>query len=289
MRHQRRVPRQQQHRAPPTRQDALGLQQRVAGPELRFLDHEADVVGVGEPFPHLVGPVPEHDGDRVRAHRPGGADHPLDDRHSRGPVQHLGQCRPHPRALAGRQHHDVQVVGHVVSSTALARPRDRVSVRRDRTSGPPPLDDVVDLVRREARCRCYGPGGRSGRQICYLTKHHRESRRPLGRALSPAGSGNRGITSVNSPATGSIWPMISQVGPSIAIRGASSARGRQLFGHSTEHQVPQAFVGSGEGPRRRRPGRDGAGLEIGEPCFLVFSPSRRKSGEREPLAVEPRG
>ena len=107
-----------------SRQRRLGLQQRVARAELRRLHDELrGGPSRRERGAHLVGAVADddHGVDPREAHRR--PEHVLDEGPSGQRVQHLRPRRLHPRALAGRENHDVQ--GH-----PLILPRARRGARQ---------------------------------------------------------------------------------------------------------------------------------------------------------------
>ena len=86
----------------------LGLQQGVAGPELRLLDHGPDAREGGEGGADLVGHVADHDGrrhGREVACCPQDTD---DHRLAADGVEHLRQLGLHPGALAGGQDHEME-------------------------------------------------------------------------------------------------------------------------------------------------------------------------------------
>jgi len=104
---ERDVAREQQHVAVRVAEHRFGLQQRVAGADLRVLRHEPAAAPAHCRL-HRVGLMADHDGHRRRAGRAGGVEDVVEQGPSGELVQHLGPLGFHPCALAGGQNHDVE-------------------------------------------------------------------------------------------------------------------------------------------------------------------------------------
>jgi hypothetical protein len=108
---ERHVAGEQHERPGAPLQDGLGLLERMRRPKLRFLHGELQARVRRQPGPHdlcLVTDDERHGGGVERARRP---EDVFDHRTAGHCVQHLRQTRLHPRALSGRQDHDMRF-GH---------------------------------------------------------------------------------------------------------------------------------------------------------------------------------
>jgi hypothetical protein len=99
---------QQQHRARLPRQHRLGLEQRVAGAELRRLQDELEAGPPRQRSPHLVLAVSDHEHGLFGVERVHGVEHVLDHRAAGDGMEDLGPVRLHPGAFPGGEDDDEQ-------------------------------------------------------------------------------------------------------------------------------------------------------------------------------------
>ncbi len=106
---QRHVARQQNQRAARIPQQRLGLQQGMAGAELRFLHRKGKARPVRECALQLVRLVADDDDDRCRGQGRSSQEGVLDKRTTGCGMQDFWHRRLHPGALPGREDDDVDV------------------------------------------------------------------------------------------------------------------------------------------------------------------------------------